>query len=130
MLLRDKAKELLQAMRPVAEMLNTVHTEDCYTDCLDSQIQLAWNPDITPSARMLEEMHANHESFFEFARRKSVEHRDYFLQRQLAPALSEEFQQLARDSLIRQQVLENDVEMDFDSFLHAYLSGTLTIPKN
>lgn len=47
-LLRDKARELLEAMRPVAELLNAVHSEDCYTDCLDSQIQLAWNAGITP----------------------------------------------------------------------------------
>lgn len=129
-LLRDHARELLQAMRPVAEMLNTVHGEDCYTDCLDSQIQLAYNPDITPSARMLEEMHAKQESFFEFAQRKSDEHRDYFLKRELDPALAEEFQQLAATSLIRQQAIEDSEEMDFDSFLNAYLSGTLADIKN
>jgi glutamate--cysteine ligase len=129
-LLRDQARELLQAMRPVAEMLNAVHDEDCYTDCLDSQIQLAYNPNITPSARMLEEMHANQESFFEFARRKSLEHREYFLQRQLAPDLLGEFQQLAASSLARQQAFEANTEMDFDTFLQAYLSGTLADLKN
>ncbi|SDZ85888.1 glutamate-cysteine ligase [Thiothrix caldifontis] len=129
-LLRDQAKALLQAMRPVAEMLNAVHNEECYTDCLESQLQLAYNPNITPSARMLEEMLANQESFFEFARRKSLEHRDYFLKRELAPSLTQELQQLAATSLIRQQALENDEKMDFDSFLNAYLSGTLVDIKN
>jgi len=129
-LLRDQARELLQAMRPVAEMLNAVHAEECYTDCLDSQIQLAYNASLTPSARMLEEMHTNHESFFEFARRKSEEHRDYFLQRELSPALVQEFQQQATTSLSRQQAIEASEKMDFDTFLKAYLSGTLADKKN
>lgn len=129
-LLRDKARDLLQAMRPVAELLNAVHEEDCYTDCLDSQIQLAYNPDITPSARMLEEMRQRQESFFGFAQRKSLEHRDYFLQRQLAPELDAEFRQLATQSLARQQAIENADILDFDAFLHAYLSGSLGHAKN
>ncbi|MEB4592496.1 glutamate--cysteine ligase [Candidatus Thiothrix sp. Deng01] len=124
-LLRDKARELLEAMRPVAEMLNAVHDEDCYTDCLDSQAQLAWNPDLTPSARMLEIMRDRQESFFAFASRKSQEHRDYFLHRQLTPELNLEFQRLAEQSLARQEALERGPEMDFDSFLQAYLAGTL-----
>ena len=124
-LLRDKAREVLQAMRPVAEMLNAVHDEDCYTDCLDSQIQVAWNPDIAPSARMLEEMRNNDESFFDFAKRKSQEHRDFFLQRTLQPDLEQSFRQLAEDSLNQQQALEKAEQPDFDSFLQAYFAGTV-----
>lgn len=124
-LLRDKAREVLQAMRPVAEMLNAVHGEDCYTDCLDSQIQVAWNPDIAPSARMLEEMRNNDESFFDFAKRKSQEHRDFFLQRTLQPDLEQSFRQLAEDSLNQQQALEKAEQPDFDSFLQAYFAGTV-----
>ena len=129
-LLCDKAREVLQAMRPVAEMLNTVHSEDCYTDCLDSQIQLAWNPDLTPSARMLEEMRQNGESFFDFAHRKSLEHRDFFLKRKLNVELEQEFRHMAQESLERQQQLENEESQDFDNFLADYLGNTLENPKN
>jgi glutamate--cysteine ligase len=129
-LLRDQAKELLQAMRPVAELLNAVHGEECYTDCLDSQIQLVYNPDITPSARMLEEMHDSHESYFEFAQRKSLEHRAFFLQRPLAHELEQEFQAMARTSLEQQQAIESETQMPFDTFLEAYFSGGLNATKN
>ncbi|MBU0656955.1 MAG: glutamate--cysteine ligase [Gammaproteobacteria bacterium] len=129
-LLRERAKEVLQAMRPVAEMLNAVHDEDCYTDCLDSQIQLAWNPDITPSARMLEEMHSHNESFFAFAQRKSREHRDFFLNRTLSPVLEQEFRRMAQESLKQQQYMESDTSQRFDDFLADYLGNTLEIAKN
>jgi glutamate--cysteine ligase len=129
-LLRDKAKELLQAMRPVAELLDSVHAETCYTDCLDSQTQLVWNPDLTPSARMLEEMRDNAESFFDFAQRKSLEHRDYFLNRPLSDALSQEFRRMADSSLMQQQAMENEKDMPFDAFLTAYFAGTANSAKN
>lgn len=128
-LLRDKIREVLQAMRPVAEMLNAVHGEECYTDCLDSQVQLAWNPGITPSARMLEEMHERNESFFDFANRKSREHRDFFLQRSLQPELEQLFRQQAEDSLVQQVQLEQTENMDFDSFLQAYFASSLISPQ-
>ncbi|MDD5391571.1 MAG: glutamate--cysteine ligase [Thiothrix sp.] len=129
-LLRDKAKELLQAMRPVAELLNAVHNEDCYTDCLDSQAQLVWNPDITPSARMLEEMRSNDESFFDFAQRKSLEHRDYFLNRPLSAEIAQEFRRMADESLAQQQALESEKQMPLDAFLEAYFAGTSNDTKN
>lgn len=128
-LLRDKAREVLQAMRPVAELLNAVHDEDCYTDCLDSQVQLAWNPDITPSARMLEEMRNHNESFFGFAKRKSQEHRDFFLQRTLAPELEQTFRQQAAASLAQQAALEQAADVGFDRFLQSYFAGTASSPK-
>ncbi len=129
-LLHEQAKELLQAMRPVAELLDKVHNEDCYTDCLDSQIQLAYNPSITPSARMLEELRDSHESFFEFAQRKSLENREYFLKRSLSPELEQQFKQMALTSIAQQQALEQAENMPFDDFLQTYFNGTLESGKN
>ena len=129
-LLRDKAKELLQAMRPVAEMLNVVHDEDCYTDSLDSQLQLAYNPRLTPAARMLEEMHEKQASFFEFAQHKSLENRQYFLERRLAPDQYQAFKHMAVESLRQQQALENIEEITFDDFLQAYFDGRISGSKN
>ena len=128
--MREKAKELLQAMRPVAELLNTVHQEACYTDCLDSQLALAYNADLTPSAHALEEMQQHHESFFEFAQRKSLEHREYFLTRQLNSKLEQEFKLMASQSLAQQQTLESQPQMPFDAFLQAYFQGNLESKKN
>jgi len=128
--LHDWAGELLQAMRPVAELLNSVHHETCYTDALDSQTQLVAHADRTPSARVLEEMQDNHESFFEFAQRKSSEHREYFLKRTLADGLTKELQQLAKDSLAQQAAIEQADNTDFDTFLDNYFAGTLSDVKN
>lgn len=122
--LRDKAREVLEAMRPVAELLDSVHNENCYTDCLDSQTQLAWNPELTPSARMLQEMQDNQETFFGFAQRKSQEHREFFMQRQLDVEFENQLKQLAVDSIKQQKILENSEQQDFDSFLADYFKNT------
>jgi glutamate--cysteine ligase len=128
--LREYANDLLQAMRPVAELLDTVHGEQSYSACLDKQLQLAAQPDSTPSARMLEEMQQNHESFFDFAQRKSLEHRDYFLQRSLEPTIKQSFEDMARDSLQQQYTLEQAEQLPFAQFLEAYFSGDFHANKN
>lgn len=78
---------------------------------------------------LLEEMQQNQESFFEFAQRKSLEHRKYFLARQLNPTLEQEFKIMAAQSLAQQQALENQPQMPFDDFLQAYFQGNLESKK-
>ena len=128
--LQQKALEVLAAMQPVAELLNQVHDETCYTNCLSSQIALVEHPELTPSARMLAEMRQQNECFFEFAWRKSLEHRAYFLNRQLTPDLAETFRQMAQDSISQQKTLEAAPQLDFATFLAAYASGNLSATKN
>lgn len=113
-------------MLPVAELLNQVQGHTRFSEAVYHQQKLVMHPDLTPSAQMLEEMHAHQEeSFFAFARRKSEEHRAFFLQRELPAPLLAEFQQQALASLERQQQIESEDKMDLDSFLHAYFEGSL-----
>lgn len=128
--LQQKALEVLDAMQPVAELLNRVHHETCYTHCLSSQRELVEQPDSTPSARMLAEMRENNECFFDFAWRKSLEHRAYFLQRQLPEALEVEFRRMAQTSLAQQKVLEGAPQLGFNEFLQAYFTGKPAVTKN
>lgn len=128
--LQHKAQELLHRMQPIAELLDQAHQETCYTASLQRQLALANDPELTPSARMLREMQDNHESFFEFAQRKSLEHRAHFLQRQLDPALVQTFRQQAAQSLARQTAIEQASGQPFADFLADYFAGRLTDTKN
>ena len=75
-------------------------------------------------------MRQQNECFFEFAWRKSLEHRAYFLNRQLTPDLAETFRQMAQDSISQQKTLEAAPQLDFATFLAAYASGNLSATKN
>ena len=69
-------------------------------------------------------MFSNNESYYEFARRKSQEHRDIFLQRTLPSALETEFTQLAEKSIHQQKRLEASDQHHFELFLARYFGAS------
>jgi glutamate--cysteine ligase len=125
-LLKDWALELLEEMQAVAAMLDKTHHDSRYSDAVAKQLELATNPGLTPSARALDEM-ASHgqEDFFSFAQRKSKEHREFFLQRELSDELQKQFEEMAKSSLAEQRKIEAADELDFDTFLAHYFKGEL-----
>ncbi|PID49395.1 MAG: glutamate--cysteine ligase [Proteobacteria bacterium] len=123
--LKDWANELLQGMQGVAELLDTIHDTTIYRAAVQQQQRLVDHPEYTPSARMLEEMQTQNESFFSFARRKSEEHRAFFLKRHLSVEKQQSFEAMARESLEQQIAIEAADHLDFDSFLKKYFEGSL-----
>ena len=120
-LLKEWATELLHDMLPVAELLAQVHQADCYTACHESHLELVRSPDLTPSARIIQELKENNETYYDFASRKSKEHRDIYLKRELAPQRIQDFDELAVESHEKQTRLEQNKEQDFANFLVDYL---------
>ncbi|MEZ5536586.1 MAG: glutamate--cysteine ligase [Thiolinea sp.] len=124
--LKEWALELLDNMLPVAEMMDKVHGDMRYTLAVQKQRKLAENPGLTPSARALDEMADNgREDFFTFAQRKSREHREFFLQRELSGDLQQQFEEMATTSIEKQAQIEAADELDFDTFLQRYFEGGL-----
>lgn len=116
------AEELMLAMAPVAEILGDTHNEGCYQDSHEWHLNLVRHPDLTPSARMLEELFSEDENYYEFARRKSLEHREIFLNRKLDTTKEQMFIRMAEASLRKQVEVEASDHIVFDSFLKNYLS--------
>lgn len=114
------ASELLSAMMPVAELLNTVHEGTCYVSALKHQMELVEHPELTFSAQLLDELMTNHDSYFDFAQSKSFEHREYFLNRELDQASWDKFAHQAKQSVIAQQQTEASDNVNFDTFLKRY----------
>ena len=120
--LRTWAQEICEAMRPLCEMMDKEVQQTAYSRSLMRQLERVRDPELTPSARMLREMHEQQESFFEFAQRKSREHFDYFTQQRLSNESIDLFQQEAARSWERQRAIETADDISFDEFLEAYFS--------
>ncbi len=114
--------ELLDAMMPVAELLNAVHSDVCYVSALKYQMELIEHPELTSSARLLDELMSRHSSYFDFAQSQSEQHRHYFLERELSQTTWNKFVQQAKLSLLEQQKVEANDDVNFDSFLKYYFS--------
>jgi glutamate--cysteine ligase len=118
----DWARELLDAMQGLCEMLDHGEPARPYAAALEQQRAKIDDVERTPSARLLTEMRQSGESFFELALRMSKLHKDYFLglyppnERRLA-----EFAEAAEESLEAQERIEASDKIDFDTYLARYL---------
>ncbi|MEE9444500.1 MAG: glutamate--cysteine ligase [Cocleimonas sp.] len=119
------ANQLFDEMLGVAKILNSVHSETCYIRALESQRELLLFPDKTPSAKVLSDIMNRDGSYYQFAKRKSEEHRDYFLTRSLDPEYKKRMELMASESLKQQAQLEADDTLDFDTFLQHYFDNKL-----
>jgi glutamate--cysteine ligase len=89
---------------------------------LKHQIELIKHPELTSSARLLDELMSKHNSYFDFARSKSEQHRQYFLERELTETAWNSFAEQAQQSILEQQKVEANDDISFDSFLQYYFS--------
>lgn len=125
MTLRDWGSELCESMAGCAELLDAHVAGTPYRDALERQSAAIRDPDLTFSARVLAEMDEHGEGYFDFARRMSTRHQQYFLK--LAPdaAQTRIFDTSVIQSLEEQQALEQAETQSFDDFLQEYFAQTL-----
>jgi len=64
-------------------------------------------------------------SYYRFAKRKSEEHRDYFMRRELNEHINQKMEFVADQSLQQQYELEASQDMSLDTFLERYFNNTL-----
>ena len=83
---------------------------------------LVIDPQKTASARILEGMTQTCQPFSRFALTKSKEHEQYFKQNKLDKTLSDQFDDIAKASVIKQQDIENQPQIPFDDFLAQYFA--------
>ncbi|WP_082674191.1 glutamate--cysteine ligase [Thiohalocapsa sp. ML1] len=126
--LRDWAARVLDAMAPLAELLDDAGSGDRFVASLKAQQAKVVDPALTPSARMLAEMRERGEGFAAFARRLTEQHRERFL---AAPPSAERgawLADLAATSLHRQRAIEAADAIDFDEFLRRYFAQSEAHP--
>jgi glutamate--cysteine ligase len=122
--MRAWALEILESMLPVCEVLDGIEGGAWFEDAMDEQINKVRAAELTPSARMLDEMRDKGEGFYQFARRLSHQHRRYFLERDLSAQRVAELDDMAVQSLAEQERLEAGPQADFDRFLADYFAET------
>ena len=114
------ARELLDSMTGICELLDRGDPNRPYSQALAIQGAKIENVALTPSARLMTELNAG-ESFFELALRMSAAHKAYFLD--LYPPNQErlsEFAQEASESLREQRRIEASDKGTFEEYLARY----------
>lgn len=121
--LADWGSEIIRDVRMVAEVIDRGNDNQDYRDAVDVQAELISNSDLTPSARLVNELQTSGAGFFEFAMAAAKGHKEYFAA--LEPMPVERYRQLeteARESLSRQQSIEAGDKLSLDEYIAAYFS--------
>ncbi|QIK37894.1 glutamate--cysteine ligase [Caldichromatium japonicum] len=126
--LRTWAHEILAEMQPIAELLDG-EGNGTRSQTLGAQRAKIDHPELTPSARMLDEMRARNEGFFAFAWRWSGQHCQDLKASPLARERQALLARLADESIARQAEIEAQDQVDFDTFLQDYFAGRLAPQK-
>jgi glutamate--cysteine ligase len=120
--LREWARELLDSMTGICEILDRGDAARPYSHSLAAQAAKVEDVALTPSARLMAELAAG-ESFFDLALRTSAAHKAYFLD--LYPPNDErlrEFAQEAQESLAAQRAIEARDRGTFEEYLGRYFA--------
>jgi glutamate--cysteine ligase len=120
--MREWARELLDSMSGICELLDRGDAARPYSQALATQSAKIEDVALTPSARLMAELTAG-ESFFDLALRMSSTHKAYFLD--LYPPNEErlrEFSQEAAESLAAQQKIEAGDRGTFEEYLARYFA--------
>ena len=113
------AHELFDEMAPFAEMLDTAYGGARYCSAMALLRQRIDNPDLTPSAQVLEAAR-DHGGFFKYAMYASNHHKQALLAQPLDADARERFEASARQSLAQQRQLEEQDEGSFEDYVARY----------
>ncbi|QJD99933.1 glutamate--cysteine ligase [Massilia forsythiae] len=123
--LTEWAAELIERIRPLAELLDSEHNyKGVHLESLEAQRAKVADPDKTPSARVLADVRALG-SFARFGLQQSELHARTLRGEPLMPAEAALFDEMARASLDEQAAIERSDSGSFDDFVAAYNSSTL-----
>jgi len=116
------AREILDAVSGVVDVLDHPLPEPRYARALARQREAVAHPEATPSARLLDEMRAAGEGFFHAAMRLSQRHRETLRAPGLARAEEARFREAAERSWAEQRAIEAHDDKPFEAFLREYFA--------
>ena len=113
--LQDWAEKLLDEMQPIAAKLDTTHRDPVYSNALVQFRQMIMHPELTPSAKVLDEMRHNKEGHTDFVLRKSQQHHQTHINKTMSDEALEFHEALTRQSYRQLEGLEQSTEKQAQS---------------
>lgn len=116
------ANEIFQSMQPICQILDNTDPTKPYSKALKQQCEVAENPDLTPSAKILNEMDKKNQPFGQFGLDTSALNKHAFMKNKPDTRTTQKFNEMAIVSHKKQQEIENNDTLSFDDFLINYFS--------
>ncbi|WXL25600.1 glutamate--cysteine ligase [Ectopseudomonas mendocina] len=124
--LQSWAEELLENIRPLAEVLDRSNGDHAHIEALNAQLAKVADSSLTPSAQVLAALQKG-QTFTEFALKQSQLHAEYFRNQPLTAEQAARFESSVSQSIQEQAELEATEQGDFDNFVAAYQASILAL---
>ena len=121
--LQEWGLQLLEAMQPVARLLDDHNDTSAFSNSLEQQQVKLNDVSQTPSDRLLNRMSTQSQSYSDVVLSLSREHMSEFRKKTISPKRIHYFEQLTRESVANQQQMEASDTQSFDEFLEAYMNS-------
>lgn len=118
--LREWGDELFDQLGEVAALIDAAQGGQRHRDAIATFRPHLTHAELTPSARVIQDMKSNGDSYFGFAMKCAEQHREHFLREELDPIEARRYAILARESVASQQAIEAADEISFDEYLADY----------
>ena len=118
----DWAREIVDAVAEIAEVLDASSRSRRYAAAVEACRAALEDPQLLPSARVLEDLRTRSEAFFEFAMRKSEEHRATLLAADLPAGRRVALEAEAAASLRARREIESADRLSFTEYLDRYFA--------
>lgn len=121
--------ELLERIRPYANLLDATHGGSNYAAAIQEQEVKVRDCEQTPSARLLRQLRESSLNLHDFTLKQSMEHRDTLRAQALAPDAEQQYRDMARESIAAQARLEADTSESFSSYVERYHAALKTVSE-
>ena len=118
--LRAWGLELLDQMAPVARLLDQQRGDNAHAKAMATQQKRLHDPDLTPSAKVLQGIRQCGGSFQAFGLQQSRNHSAAWRERALATQETAQFEAMAQAALHEQRQMETSQSGSFDEFITNY----------
>ncbi|MEM8560736.1 MAG: glutamate--cysteine ligase [Pseudomonadota bacterium] len=116
------AQQLFADLMPVARVLDKAHSSTDYSESIADQLAKIEKPELTPSARVLREMQEQNLPFFRLAMGYSERWAAHFRDRGITANALKALQEESRQSIERQQQIEQTESISFEAHLDNYFA--------
>ena len=118
------AAELIDGIEGSAKLLDHAFNSGLNTDqhqqSLDAQRAKVDNPELTPSAQLLQAMRDGNKTFFKLSLEQAQKHRASFNGNSLKPCTKDQYAAMAEQSIDDQKAIEEADSVNFETYLSDY----------
>jgi glutamate--cysteine ligase len=116
-LMTDWASEILAETAEISQLLDSIHNNTAHTTAVQAQQAKVANPELTPSAKVLQRMRELKTSYARFALNQSLANGDYFRGLTLSDDKMAQFQRMSQTSNLEREAIEHSDTLDFETYL-------------